>query len=345
MSEAYVHNLITNKTRINPQLALLLGRAFNQDPQIWMGLEMDYQKDLTKGKPELMEVEIRSRLNDLLPIDQMLERKMIEAGKSAYELQESVLRLLKLDKLDDADNENRLAGAFRTTARPQNELTLLAWLNSARKKAGTIKTGRSFNRKAVEAEVDNFKYLTKEEDGPIEIIKILWNNGVQVIHHAGLRKISVDGAAFWIDEETPVIVLSFYKKKLDNFWFTLLHELGHIINEGFFTDYDYTEFISKAGADSCEVNANKFAADILMPVEQWRQFIGLCKTWYSSGYPSRYMVLDFAERVRVHSAIVAGRLRKEGIVPWTHFNTGVFSETIDIDKAISTIDSLQDATA
>jgi len=336
MSPAYVNSLITNKTRINPQLALLLGKAFNQDPQIWMGLEMDYQKDLAKGKPELMEVEIRSQLYDLLPIDQMVERHMIKAGKSAYELLESVLRLLQLDKLDDAHIENKLAGAFRTTARPQNALTLLAWLNSARKKAGPKKTGRSFNRKAIEAEVDNFKYLTNEEDGPIKVINILWNNGVRVIHHANLKKISVDGAAFWIDEETPIVVLSFHLKRLDNFWFTLMHELGHILIDGFFTNYDYSEFRIGKGAGHIEEQANRFASDALIPPDLWAYIVKRCDTKYLSGR----MLHGFASVADVHPAIIAGRLKKEGIVEWDHFNKGVFGETIDVDKVISTIDSL-----
>jgi len=266
---------------------------------------------------------------------------MIEAGKSAYELLESVLRLLELDRLDDANIENRLAGAFRATARPQNALVLLAWLNSARMKVAIPKRGRSFNSEALKAVAVNFKDLTNKDDGPVEAIKRLLENGVRVVHHANLKKISVDGAAFWINEEMPVIVLSLRRRRLDNFWFTLLHELGHILNDGYFSDYDYSEFETVSITDNREERANRFAADTLIQPDLWKYILQRCDTKYIA----RRMLLGFAYVANVHPAVIAGRLRKEGVVPWTHFNTGVFGETIEVDEVISTIESLQAATA
>jgi len=49
-SETFIHNLISNKIRITTEIAALLGKAFDQDPGIWMGLEMEYQKDLAKAR-------------------------------------------------------------------------------------------------------------------------------------------------------------------------------------------------------------------------------------------------------------------------------------------------------
>lgn len=333
-SEAYVHKLLTNKTRISLRLAEILGTALGPDANFWMGLEMAYQKDLDAEKPHLMEIEIRSILYNLLPIDQMLDREMVKAGKSAYDLMISVLKLLQLESLDESCIQLKLKGALRTAKRDQNLLAILAWLNSARREVDKYQLLNRYDTKQIKTIVNNFRELTRKDNGPLEVTKMLWDNGIQVIHYSHLKKTSIDGAAFWIDRDNPVIVLTLRRKRLDNFWFTLFHELGHIINDGYFTYYDYSEFKSTDASDSREKCPNKFAADILIPPDLWTHLKHRCA---SSKYISGSMLRSFACVANVHPAIVAGRLRKERVVPWSHFNKGDFGATINIDDIISVI--------
>ena len=49
-----------------------------------------------------------------------------------------------------------------------------------------------------------------------------------VVVESGLPGMSVDGASLHTSAAGPVLALTLRYDRLDNFWFTLLHELGHI---------------------------------------------------------------------------------------------------------------------
>lgn len=53
-----------------------------------------------------------------------------------------------------------------------------------------------------------------------------------------------------------------------------------------------------------EREADRVAADAMIPEAEWKPFRG-------QGTPSREDVIDVAGSIRVHPAIVAGRIRKE----------------------------------
>jgi HTH-type transcriptional regulator/antitoxin HigA len=116
-----------------------------------------------------------------------------------------------------------------------------------------------------------------------------------------------------LDGEIPVIGLTLRHDRLDNFWFTLLHEVGHILchrdrglRDGFFDEEGVT------AQDELESEADTFAESALIPGEVWqRSFVRFTKT------PTQ--VLQFARERGIGSAIVAGRIRRDRD-DWTLFN-------------------------
>jgi Zn-dependent peptidase ImmA (M78 family) len=114
----------------------------------------------------------------------------------------------------------------------------------------------------------------------------------------------VSGAAKWFSSTKAMIALNLRGKALDKFWFTFFHEAGHILNDSrdqVFVDVDYAD-------DPRELKANKFAREILIPPEHEFRLPGL---------RTEAAVLRFAEEIKVHPAIVVGRLQREKIVPYS----------------------------
>jgi HTH-type transcriptional regulator/antitoxin HigA len=93
--------------------------------------------------------------------------------------------------------------------------------------------------------------------------------------------------------------------RLDNFWFTLCHELAHVALhldrdcvDAFFDD------LTEEGTSQCEKEANEMAREALIPK----------KVWEKSGlkeYSDTAAVRTFASELRIHPAIPAGRIRFE----------------------------------
>ncbi len=102
----------------------------------------------------------------------------------------------------------------------------------------------------------------------------------------------------------PVVALTARYDRLDNFWFTLFHELGHV--KLHFDNEQDACFVDDLDADptGIEVQADEFAQDSLISPKDWQR---------ASARHERtpYSVLQLADTFQVHPAIIAGRIRRE----------------------------------
>jgi HTH-type transcriptional regulator/antitoxin HigA len=156
-------------------------------------------------------------------------------------------------------------------------------------------------------------------DGPKRAQKMLLEHGIVLVPERQIAGLAIDGAAFLIDE-IPVIGMTLRQDALDNFWFTLLHEIAHAILHyrsglavGFF---DQTEADS---VDDQEAEADTFASNILIPEERWRKSAARIAR-------SPDVIERFASEIGIHPAIVFGRVRKE------RNNYSIFSKKIGLGQ-------------
>src|SRR5207248_2502983 len=100
--------------------------------------------------------------------------------------------------------------------------------------------------------------------------------GIRFIVVQHLPGSKIDGAAFWIDERSPAIVLSLRHDRIDNFWFTLLHECAHIHHRDAIsidTDMGVEEREQPRMKDEIEKRADEDAAAALIPPIELESFI------------------------------------------------------------------------
>lgn len=103
---------------------------------------------------------------------------------------------------------------------------------------------------------------------------------------------------------TPIIGLSLRYDRLDNFWFTLLHECAHIWKHVDETEAFLDDLDSSSMEDRREVEANRLAREAFIP----RGVLRRTEAFIS---PSKESIEKLAKELRVHPAIIAGRIRKE----------------------------------
>jgi HTH-type transcriptional regulator/antitoxin HigA len=148
-------------------------------------------------------------------------------------------------------------------------------------------------------------HLSYLPNGPLLAKEFLNQSGIHLVTERHMPKTYLDGAALWTASGHPVIALTLRYDRLDNFWFTLCHELAHVSlhlernhEEAFVDD------LQASGKSASEQQADEFAAASLVPTAKWKRS-GLMGNWSASA------VVDFAKKLRIHPAIVAGRIRKE----------------------------------
>ncbi len=133
---------------------------------------------------------------------------------------------------------------------------------------------------------------------------ILFDLGIVLIYESSIPGMKLDGAVYKSKSDHPVIAMSLRYSRLDIFWFTLMHELAHVCLHFPTLDTPILDDIDDDLDDVVELEANRLALSSLISRSDWRN----TQVKYDAKEQS---LIDFAKRVNVHPAIVAGRLQKE----------------------------------
>jgi len=243
-----------------------------------------------------------------------------------------------LDRADQSD-ENGLSQLKRTVAEHvaqhgtpsllrtglnvedyADDWLLLAWKAQVTRQAVLVIQKKKPKYRPLEVSwMKELVQVSSEENGPILAKNILEEHGIILIIEQQIAGMKIDGAAFLVDD-IPVIGMTIRHDRLDNFWFTLMHELGHVIlhyrtglSSGFFDDTE------NKSLDEMEEEADKFAENLLIPEELWvRSPARITKT------PEP--VEKLAKQLGISPAIIFGRIRME------RKNYALFSNKIGKDK-------------
>jgi len=149
----------------------------------------------------------------------------------------------------------------------------------------------------------NLSYLN---DGPLLAREFLNKSGIHMICERHLPKTHLDGAALKLPDGSPVVALTLRYDRLDNFWFTLFHELAHVALHLFDNDVEtfFDDLTSDGKKDKFEKEADQLAADALIPPKSW-------KAAKLTKRSNAEKIVAFAREHRIHPAIPAGRIRFE----------------------------------
>lgn len=241
------------------------------------------------------------------PIKEMITRGWIKATsektkQSAEEIVKNFIKSMGLQTENAAFRRTLSGDAITQTT----TYTLHAWL------ARVIQRSRedADSRPKYDASIINDAFIKKliklsaSSAGPKLAVDFIKEQGIAVVIEPQLKGTMLDGAALMDTDGTPIIALTLRYDRLDNFWFTLTHELAHIWKHIKSSDEVILDDLEHSSDDKREAEANRIARDAFIPRSLWRS---------SDAYlsPSRESIINFSRELKIHPAIVAGRLRKE----------------------------------
>jgi HTH-type transcriptional regulator/antitoxin HigA len=188
---------------------------------------------------------------------------------------------------------------------PGTKYALCAWLARVIQKARERKAGLGkFDSSTFSpAFLRELVQLSWSDQGPAIAVEFLEKHGIAVVVEPALKGTLLDGAALQDSDGLPIIGLTLRFDRLDNFWFTLLHEVAHlwkhVNHEELFLDN-----LDSSTEDRRELEANRIAKEALIPRITWKR---------SDAYlnPSYESIDKLSRELRIHPSIIAGRLRKE----------------------------------
>ncbi|WP_341783423.1 ImmA/IrrE family metallo-endopeptidase [Pseudomonas putida] len=240
------------------------------------------------------------------PVKEMVARGWIDkaigkASKTTEETLREFVSLIGWQFGEAAFRRTPLGDAYSPTTKYSLYVWLLRVIQRARESSHLL--GTFDQSKLSNSFLKDLAQLSWFENGPLLAIEFLKKHGIAVIIEPHLKGTMLDGAALKDVDGTPVIGLTLRHDRLDNFWFTLLHEVAHIWKhigneEAFLDDLD------ASSEDRRESEANRIAREACIPRVTWKR---------SAAYldPSRENIDRLSRELKIHPAIIAGRIQRE----------------------------------
>lgn len=146
--------------------------------------------------------------------------------------------------------------------------------------------------------------------------------GVRLVIVDQLPGMRVDGAYFK-NAGSPIIALTKRFNRTDWFFYTLLHELGHLVAG----HDDVVDQVDATSTDQAEVEADNFARESLISDRLFENWVRTVNPTFSA-----HAIRGFSEAIDREPSIVVGRLMREGYIPYSH-HRALLTKTPDLEES------------
>jgi HTH-type transcriptional regulator / antitoxin HigA len=247
------------------------------------------------------------------PLVSMAKLGWIESGRNLKERAEEIIRDL-INRAGGAEALPAVLYRKNDGARQNAKMdpyALKAWCYKLLAEARATALPSVYRQGSITQDfARNLVRLSSLQAGPRLAKEFLANYGVHLIYLPHLPRTHLDGAALKLPDCTPLIGLTLRYDRLDNFWFCLCHELAHValhmqegMDEAFFDDLSLGD-VEGLETDDKEAEADQWAQGVLIPAEVWA-------TSSVKEQATPAAVVELAQELGIHPAIVAGRVRRE----------------------------------
>jgi HTH-type transcriptional regulator / antitoxin HigA len=321
ISTKHLSSILQDKQALSIENAKKLSITFNTSPHYWLNLDNDYRLWLEHEKEELIDiVEAKAVIYSRMPVRDMMKKGWLTPTRDTKVLIQDVKDFWGITELDfQFLEESVMPLCKKSEAFNQfNAAYAATWFQMAKKVSIDYEVP-IYNRQSLEALYRVISDYTILENGIPEFLNDLNSTGVKFFVLPHLEKTYLDGAAF-LHEDTPVIVYTARYKRVDNFWFTVAHEIAHVLKH---LD-DKIPFVldnfREESTDRKELEANTLASKHLKHPE----ILEFLQLYFD--YLTVSKIVECAETVNVHPAIIIGALAFNKTISFRNIN--LFNENV-----------------
>lgn len=313
VSTAYVSNVIAGKKDISANFAFSLEYALGVPKSFWLNLQANYDAELLEfNKEQSITEEERSARESLKDIVKYLRQKgRLPIGEKKDESILSLRKELQISNLaclkDIVPN-----GAFRMANNAVDPYVLGAWIIMCQNTADSQRIYPQFDVLQINQLINEIKSIMRNPNANIqkELKETMACYGIDFSVVKNFRGAPVQGYINQKKDKTYQMVLTIRGAYADIFWFSLFHELGHIVNG----DIGKTnKFVDDGSDEEKEAAADLFARDKIIDKDKYTEFV--------NGHDySIEAIKKFAESQKVMPYMVIGRLQKEKYLDYKCFS-------------------------
>ena len=305
VSPAYVSNVIAGKKGISANFAMGLEYALGVPKSFWLNLQANYESELLEiSEEQTITEEERSVREDLKDIVKYLRQKGMMPIREKKD--ESILSLRKVLQISNIANLKEMipSGTFRmATNTTINPNVLGAWIRLCQLSGSDKTISTKFNKKYTNDLINETKSIMCQKDANFQsdLKNVMKKYGIDFSVVRNFRGAPVQGYISQKSDGIYKMVLTIRGAFADIFWFSLFHEIGHIVNGDIGKNL---KFLDDGSDYDKELAADLFASNMLLSPESYKMFI-------QRGDFSIEAIHKYAESQNVMPYIVIGRLQKE----------------------------------
>jgi len=310
ISAKTVSKIINGEERISTATANKLAKITGVSVQTWLNLQAKYDAKVAEIKNEKDDDE--KQVSDLIETKYLKKHGFLENKRyTVNEKVQALRQILKLSNLSQLYQFNAAVSYRR--AKTENDSKSIVGANVMLELAtneARNATNTKYDQEKLKEILPEIKRMTMEKPEKFypDLKDCLLRCGIVLVALPHLPGARLNGATKRFKNGSVLLMITDRNKNADNFWFSLIHELGHIYYEDFYSDYEDEEKYHEK-----EKRADRFAADFFIPRAEFDNFT-------ATGVFTESTISAFAEQLNISPGIVVGRLQSQHIISYKNLN-------------------------
>lgn len=306
MSEKHISHLINGEVQLTPDVAYRLELVLGLPANFWSNLEAIYREKLAKAEAENA-LDADKNLAKKFPYREMAKNGWLPNTQKVEERVINLRKFFEVVQLEKLANSKLIPNIAcrRLSITEKTDFALIAWAQKAKIEARKISTA-PIDLNELTKQLPAIRMMTMKDPSIFcpELLKLLSNCGIALVFLPHIGGSFLHGATFY-DKNKIVVGLTLRGKDADKFWFSLFHEIGHILLGHLNQKVEINSDAEKA--------SDQFAIDTLITPSAFRSFV-------DQKVFTRKSIRAFSEAVGVDPGIVVGRLQKESYIEFSWYN-------------------------
>lgn len=306
MSEKHISHLINGDVRLTQDVAYRLEMVLGLSAKFWNNLEAIYREKLIKAEAENA-LDEDEEFAKKFPYKEMAKIGWVPESSQSEERVVYLRKFFEVAQLSRLKNNDLVPTVAyrRLSISDKTDSLLIAWVQKAKIEARQVQTSR-IDLDGLSKQLDTIRAMTLKDPSVFcgELRELLAHCGIALVFLPHIDGSFLHGATFY-DRNKIVIGLTLRGKDADKFWFSLFHEIGHILLGHLDQDCSI--------GDLTEREADQFAKSNLIPQDAFESFV-------NTGLFTRESLIQFSNEIGIAPGILVGRLQKEGYIEFSWFN-------------------------
>lgn len=304
---SFINEIIKGKRPVTADIAVVLESILEIPADYWMKFQSQFEIDKSRVKEKnvkrIKNIDIWNIIKEFVPVNYFKKYNYLTDNlEDDINIVKSIYAVNSIDGLISNVAKNKLSFYRKSDKLKINEKNMFAWSSlatfEAKKQKVNIFNPNNLNQLYIELN----KVFYRNNNTIEETKKLLSQYGIKFITINKLEKTPVDGYSFW-SENNPTIALTLRHSRIDNFAFTLFHELGHIdLHLKNDRTIEFLDLVNENLTNETENEANLFAQQKLISNNIWSEIL-------ENYLPlSDDIIIELGNKFEINPAILLGRV-------------------------------------